>query len=119
MIDMARKDILPAVTSYVHELADTASAVQKICDTVPAYEKSLISELSVLAGEISEKTDVLEKEVLEVHEISDILSQSYAYRDRVFVAMADLRASCDRAESLTSSKFWPFPTYGELLFGVR
>ena len=119
MIDMARKDILPAVTSYVHELAETATSVMKICDTAPSYEKALISELSVLGNEIAEKADTLEKEVLDVHEISDILSQSYAYRDRVFVAMADLRASCDRAESLTSSKYWPFPTYGELLFGVR
>ncbi|MBR5973605.1 MAG: glutamine synthetase III [Clostridiales bacterium] len=119
MIDMARKDILPAVTKYVRQLADTAASVNNITGSIPAYEKSLISELSSLGDQITEKTDALEKAVIEVHDISDILAQSYAYRDKVFVAMQDLRTSCDRAESLCSSEAWPFPTYGELLFGVR
>ncbi|MBO4687628.1 MAG: glutamine synthetase III [Clostridiales bacterium] len=119
MIDMARKDILPAITKYVRQLADTAASVNNITGSIPAYEKSLISELSALGDQITEKTDALEKAVIEVHDISDILAQSYAYRDKVFVAMQDLRTSCDRAESLCSSEAWPFPTYGELLFGVR
>ena len=84
-----------------------------------AFETDLIKKLSKLQSDISARTSALEEAVIEVHEISDILTQSYAYRDKVFVAMQDLRAAADQAESLCSSKIWPFPTYGELLFGVR
>ena len=119
MIDMARKDILPAVTSYIKELADTAIAVQQASGADTAFEKDLITQLSKLQSDIAARTKVLEDAVIEVHEIEDILAQSYAYRDKVFVAMQDLRAAADQAESLCSAKVWPFPTYGELLFGVR
>ena len=119
MIDMARKDILPAVTEYIKELADTAIAVKQASGVESEFEKDLITQLSKLQSDIAARTKVLEDAVIEVHEIEDILAQSYAYRDKVFVAMADLRAAADQAESLCSAKIWPFPTYGELLFGVR
>ncbi|MBO4649583.1 MAG: glutamine synthetase III [Clostridiales bacterium] len=119
MIDMARKDILPAVTEYIKELADTAIAVKQASGVESEFEKDLIAQLSKLQSDIAARTKVLEDAVIEVHEIEDILAQSYAYRDKVFVAMADLRAAADQAESLCSAKIWPFPTYGELLFGVR
>ena len=119
MIDMARKDILPAVTEYIKELADTAIAVKQASGVESEFEKDLIAQLSKLQSDIAARTKVLEDAVIEVHEIEDILAQSYAYRDKVFVAMADLRAAADQAESLCSAKVWPFPTYGELLFGVR
>ncbi|MBR3057813.1 MAG: glutamine synthetase III [Clostridiales bacterium] len=119
MIDMARKDILPAVTEYIKELADTAIAVKQASGVEATFEQDLIKQLSKLQSDIASRTQVLEDAVIEVHEISDILAQSYAYRDKVFVAMQDLRAAADQAESLCSAKIWPFPTYGELLFGVR
>jgi len=119
MIDMARKDILPAVTEYIKELADTAIAVKQASGVDAVFEQDLIKQLSKLQGDIAARTQVLEDAVIEVHEISDILQQSYAYRDKVFVAMQDLRAAADQAEALCSAKIWPFPTYGELLFGVR
>ena len=119
MIDMARKDILPAVTEYIKELADTAIAVQQASGADTAFEKDLITQLSKLQSDIAARTKVLEDAVIEVHEIEDILAQSYAYRDKVFVAMQDLRTAADQAESLCSAKVWPFPSYGELLFGVR
>ena len=119
MIDMARKDILPAVTEYIKELADTAIAVKQASGVESEFEKDLITQLSKLQSDIAARTKVLEDAVIEVHDIEDILAQSYAYRDKVFVAMQDLRAAADQAESLCSSKVWPFPSYGELLFGVR
>ena len=119
MIDMARKDILPAVTEYIKELADTAIAVKQASGIEADFEKDLIAQLSKLQSDIAARTKVLEDAVIEVHEIEDILAQSYAYRDKVFVAMQDLRAAADQAESLCSAKVWPFPSYGELLFGVR
>ena len=119
MIDMARKDILPAVTTYIKELADTAIAVKQASGVESEFEKDLIAQLSKLQSDIAARTKVLEDAVIEVHDIEDILAQSYAYRDKVFVAMQDLRAAADQAESLCSAKVWPFPSYGELLFGVR
>ncbi|MCR5802914.1 MAG: glutamine synthetase III [Clostridia bacterium] len=119
MIDMARKDILPAITSYIKELSDTAVSVSNAAGVDAVFEKNLITKLVKIQASISDKIDILENAVVSVHEISDISKQSYAYRDSVFVAMQDLRASVDKAESLCAAKYWPFPSYGELLFGVR
>ena len=52
-------------------------------------------------------------------EAEDIVSQSYEIRDNILSKMSELRASCDEAETLTDKSYWPFPTYGDLLFGVR
>ena len=119
MIDMARKDILPAITSYIKELSDTAVSVKTATGVEAAFERNLISKLVKLQGSISDKIDILENAIVSVKEISDISKQSYAYRDSVFLAMQDLRAAVDKAESLCAAKYWPYPSYGELLFGVR
>ncbi len=119
MVDMARKDILPAITSYIKELSDTAVSVKTATGVEAAFERNLISKLVKLQGSISDKIDILENAIVSVKEISDISKQSYAYRDSVFLAMQDLRAAVDKAESLCAAKYWPYPSYGELLFGVR
>ena len=119
MVDMASKDILPAITSYIKELSDTAVSVKTATGVEAAFERNLISKLVKLQGSISDKIDILENAIVSVKEISDISKQSYAYRDSVFLAMQDLRAAVDKAESLCAAKYWPYPSYGELLFGVR
>ena len=119
MIDMARKDILPAITTYIKELSDTAVSISNAAGVDAVYEKNLIGKLVKLQAAISGKIDILENAVVSVKEISDISKQSYAYRDSVFLAMQDLRAAVDKAESLCATKYWPYPSYGELLFGVR
>ncbi|MCQ2466299.1 MAG: glutamine synthetase III [Clostridia bacterium] len=120
MIDMARKDILPAITTYLKELSDTAISIKSVApDLDLAFETTTIAKLSKLQGSIATKIDVLEEAVLEVKEISEVLTQACAYRDKVFAAMQDLRAAVDSAEAITAAKYWPFPTYGELLFGVK
>ena len=119
MIDMAKKDIIPAITTYIKELSDTAIAVKSASGIEATFEKDLIVKLVKLQQTISEKINMLENAVVSVHEITDISEQSYAYRDSVFVAMQDLRAYVDKAESICAAKYWPYPSYGELLFGVR
>ena len=119
MIDMARKDILPAITTYIKELSDTAVSISNAAGVDAVYEKNLIGKLVKLQAAISGKIDILENAIVSVKEISDISKQSYAYRDSVFLAMQDLRAAVDKAESLCATKYWPYPSYGELLFGVR
>ena len=119
MIDMAKKDIIPAITTYIKELSDTAIAVKSASGIEATFERDLIVKLVKLQQTISEKINMLENAVVSVHEITDISEQSYAYRDSVFVAMQDLRAYVDKAESICAAKYWPYPSYGELLFGVR
>ena len=120
MVDMARKQILPAVEKYVRELAKTVIAKKEVCaDIVNDYEKDLIAKLSTLSSEIVKKTDALEKAIEELANVSDIKEESYGIRDNLLNKMAELREVADEAEIFTSQEYWPFPTYGELLFGVK
>ena len=120
MIDMARKQILPAVESYVSDLAKAAAAKKAVAPTAAcAYETGLISKLSILTDQIAEKTDELETALLDLNGITDTKEESFAIRDTILGKMAALRAVADEAETQTAEKYWPFPTYGDLLFGVR
>ena len=120
MIDMARREILPAVTAYSAELARDAAAKKAVAPTLSCdYETGLVTKLSRLADQIAVKADELEASLLDLKTISDVKEQSYAIRDTVLGKMAALRAVADEAETHTAQEYWPFPTYGDLLFGVR
>ena len=120
MIDMARKQILPAVQGYTAELADGVAAKKAVsADIACGYESGLIARLSLLTDQIAAKTDELEAAVLELKGAADVIQEACAIRDAVIGRMAALRTVADEAETLTAGKYWPFPTYGELLFGVR
>ena len=64
------------------------------------------------------RTDELEKAVTELDGLGDVTKEACFVRDSVLPKMAALRAVCDEAETLTAASYWPFPTYGDLLFGV-
>ena len=120
MVDMARKQILPAVEAYVKEVSKTAVAKKQFTpDASCGYEKKTVTKLSLLMEQILDKTETLENEIMKVKFISDVKQESYAIRDSILLKMGELRAVADEAETLTADKYWPFPTYGELLFGVR
>lgn len=120
MIDMARKEILPAVTAYINELASTAAAKKALCDSIScSYEEKLVKHLSALVDIIDMRTNELENILIKVKESSNISELSCAFRDEVLPAMQALRIAADEAESVTAEKFWPYPTYGDLLFSVR
>ncbi len=120
MIDMARKQILPAVQGYTGELAKTVAAKRSvISDIACGYETGLIVKLSTLADQIAARTDALEEAVLGLKHSTDVFQESATIRDTVLGRMAALRAAADEAETVTAEKYWPFPTYGELLFGVH
>lgn len=120
MIDMARGQIAPAVESYTLKLAQTAAAKKALDAGITCgYECRLVSRLSVLTDTIALQVEELEKAVAALHMADDIIAQGYAIRDNVLPEMEKLRAACDEAETLTAKSEWPFPTYGDLLFGVR
>ena len=120
MIDMAKTEIAPAVSAYVLELANTAAAKKAVDDSVSCgYETKLVKNLAGLEEQIAIKTDELEKAVMKLQDAEDVEAESYRIRDVVLEKMSDLRAACDEAETMTAKKYWPFPTYGDLLFGVK
>ena len=120
MADMARKQILPAVEAYAGDLASAAASKKALDEELPCtYETNLVRKLSMLADQISQKTEELEEILMALGDYSDVTEQSYAIRDKVLPKMSELRAVADEAETVTASKYWPYPTYGDLLFGVR
>ena len=120
MIDMAKTEIAPAVSAYVLELANTAVAKKAADDSISrSYETELVKKLVRLEERIAGKTDELEEAVRKLQDAADVEAESYMIRDTVLGKMEELRAACDEAETMTAKKYWPFPTYGDLLFGVK
>lgn len=120
MIDMAKKNILPTVSAYVRELTDTALAKKALSDAIPtSVEEELVASLSTKLVSFSKKTAELEEAVIKASEYSnDNLAYATYYRETVFALMQELRAVGDSMETETSSEYWPYPSYGEMLFGV-
>ncbi len=120
MIDMARTQIIPAVEAYAAEVARSAAAKKAVAPGLKcSYEAGLVEKLSGLIDEMSEKTSSLKDALIGIGKAEDIVAESTAIRDTVLPAMGELRIPCDEAETLTAKSYWPFPTYSDLLFGVK
>ena len=103
MVDMAKREIIPAVEAYTMELARTASAKKSVDETLACrYESSLIKKLSTLTDQMAIRTDALEAALVEIQNAEDIVSQSYEIRDKVLTRMQELRVACDEAETVTA-----------------
>ncbi|WP_019227738.1 glutamine synthetase III [Sedimentibacter sp. B4] len=119
LIDIAKKDLIPSVTAYIKELSDTANSKKAfMIDVDCETEKSLIYKLSLLTGSLYSKTELLENKLLEVKNCNGVEETAYFYRNSIFAAMQEMRAVIDELETNTAKKYWPFPTYGEILFSV-
>ncbi len=119
MVDMARKQIMPAIEAYVSDLAKACTRKLAVSDKISIKtEKGLIEKLSALTDKIDEATEALEEAIASYKKITDVTEASYRIRDDILPKMDALRAPCDEAETLTAEKYWPFPTYDKLLFGV-
>ena len=120
MVDMARKEILPAVEAYLRDLSGTVAAkAAAVPGLACKYEKGIITKLSTLVDEIDDAAEALDSTLVRLKAVPDVTDAAYVIRDVVLQKMAELRVVCDEAETLTAAKYWPFPTYGDLLFGVR
>ena len=119
MSNMAKKDILPAVSKFAKTLADTINAKKDACaDIDVTYESNLLKQVSVLTAQAYDATAQLDKAISEMSEIPTYEKQAFYVRDHVLGAMDALRTPCDTLETITDKNAWPFPTYGKLLFGV-
>ncbi len=119
MIDMARKEIIPAVTKFTADTASAVAAKTGVVSVACKYEKRLITTLSDLTDEMDEAATALEGAVAELKGIEDVVSASEFVRDSVLPKMDTLRDAADKAETVTAEDYWPFPTYDKLLFGVK
>ena len=120
MVDMARKEILPSVEAYLSDLSGTVAAkAAAVPGLACKYEKGIITKLSTLVDEIDDAAEALDSTLVRLKAVPDVTDAAYVIRDVVLQKMAELRVVCDEAETLTAAKYWPFPTYGDLLFGVR
>ena len=119
MIDMARKEIIPAVTRFTADTASAVSVKNSVVSVACKYEKRLITMLSDLIDEMDEAVTALEGAVAELKTIDSTIKASEFVRDSLLPKMDSLRAAADKAETVTSEDYWPFPTYDKLLFGVK
>ena len=120
MVDMARKEILPAVEGYTKSLAETLAAKKAAVAGLPCkYETATITKLSELSDEIADATADLDSEIAKFQAIEDVTEAANDIRDVILGKMDALRAVCDEAETITAKEFCPFPTYSDLLFSVK
>ena len=119
MVDMAKKQILPAVNSYIGDLASTAKKKLAVTEGLSCrMEKDLLEKLSVLEDSAYDKANKLAALLEEGGKISDGLAQATFYKDQILPAMEELRSDCDALEVDTAESAWPFPQYGDLLFHI-
>ena len=117
MADMAKKEILPAVSGYCTKLAAAIAAKKAVLPSAAcAYESDTLQTLCDLTDQIATRTAELETVTASCKAIGDAAETGYAIRDKLLPAMDALRVCCDQAETLTPKTDWPFPTYDDLLF---
>lgn len=117
MLDMAKKQILPAVMKYKKDLSETAVASAKL--GIPAdVELELIKRISALSGELFDGIGALEFAVNESHRIGDHYKLMLYIRDEIIPTMNSVRSSADELETIVGEEYWPFPTYDALLFNI-
>ena len=119
MADMAKKDIMPAVTAYIREQVDAALAKKALSEALPTVaEESLAASLSEKQVRFAQLIDELKAETAKAAATEEPLAQAFAYRNNVFAKMEELRAVGDSMEAETAAEYWPYPSYTDLLFGV-
>ena len=120
MLDMVWKDILPAASAYTKELAETVAAKKAIGGGIDtSYEEKLAGHMSVLLASATKKAEALEYALMGVKDITDTLALARYYRDTIFAAMNELRIIVDEMETHCAAKYWPYPSYGDILFSVK
>ena len=120
MIDMVKTQIAPAVEKYAADLAKNAAAKMALSpESACRYETQTVAKLSGLTDVMVLKAAELEEAIVGLDKAADIVEESAMIRDTILPKMCELRLPCDEAETVTAKSYWPFPTYADLLFGVK
>lgn len=118
MIDMVKRDVLPAISKYCDALGERILSRKEAIGAAPLYESETLVKLTDLEKSIYLKLTDLENLTVSPEGETSLETATF-YRKKVFGAMQTLRVDVDMAETLTAAEYWPYPTYGEMLFGVR
>ncbi len=118
MVEMSKRQILPAVIAYKTTLADSIGSIIGIDGNVDA-EKALFASISKFLASFNAKLVKLEKVIDKAANMhGNTKAQAVAYRDLVFSTMGELRKDADMLETMVDADYWPMPTYSKLLFNV-
>lgn len=119
MIEMVKKDIIPAVSSYINDLTNTAISKKSLSNEIDCdVEIKLVSNLSSSLSCLYKETLELDDKLIKVKEISNILDCAKYYKDTILLSLDSIRNIYDKIEPLVGRKYLPYPTYGDLLFGI-
>lgn len=119
MLDLARREIVPAVITYTKELCDTLVAKKACGDFInTTAESTLVEKISSLSGSLIQSVDTLNKVLSGAHDCETPQEEAYYYCEKVIPAMEALRIIADELETLVAEKYWPFPIYEDILFYV-
>jgi len=119
MVDMVKRQIIQACIAYQNEIAELLQRKQALLSVKEEIlESKLLTEISSLTSNMYKKLEQLEHSLFDAKDAQDILTNARHYRDRVYPYMLDLRLSIDEIETLIAKKYWPFPTYAEILYSV-
>ncbi|MBR2412000.1 MAG: glutamine synthetase III [Clostridia bacterium] len=120
MLDMVNKDILPAAAAFTKALAEAALSKRTLSAEINCdYETELTKELSALTSAIFSKKKELESSMVDALECADNTELAQFSKNNILTAMTELRILVDELETKTDSSFWPYPSYGEILFSVK
>ena len=119
MLDLSRKDILPAAVKYIRSLSETVNALRTALPEADcAAETELLRQMSDSAAAFYERTQKLAGDIAAIRERTELLETAYYLRDVILPDMEELRRLADRMEEIMPREFYPYPTYGDLLFSV-
>jgi len=119
MIDMVKKEVIPAVIGYQNEIARLIEGKKACGSFSAALEEKLLTKLSGLSGELAEKLEILEQSVLDTKADDDSQDLAEYHRYTIFEKMSELRLTVDELETFVSKEYWDLPTYGEILYSVQ
>ena len=119
MLEMAKQDILPAVSAYSTELASNILTKKDAEGVEPVFEEDTFKDISSDMQDAYKAYKALADAVAKSEGIEDLVAKADFFKTEIITDMQTLRASCDKLEEETASEYWPFPTYGDLLFAVR
>ena len=119
MLEMARKQLLPAVNSYMSEVANTAATKLAVSEALSVRsETKTLTKLSTDADAMSDAIDVLQDVVDAAEALTSESEKAVAFHDNVIPAMDALRAAADDAETICGEDYWPLPSYSKMLYYV-
>jgi glutamine synthetase len=117
-LEMIKRDILPAITDFLQDTSSAVASVRSVSKVACKSQIELIERVSTLCDSLYEKTSAFDMTVLKVHELTDVTKAAIFYADKIIPAMAEVRSIVDELETIVGSDYWPYPSYGDLLFSV-